>query len=109
MICNDMQPKSIVENEGFKRLISYLEPRYTMPTRKTFSRKILVQMYETTLKQVQNELMNIQYVSITTDMWTNISQIDFMAEQALTVNEQGMREHRCLEVVPFPEISHTWV
>ncbi|XP_054280480.1 zinc finger BED domain-containing protein 4-like [Macrosteles quadrilineatus] len=106
MICLDIQPLSVVENKGFRRLLNYLEPRYTIPTRKTFTNKILVEMYEETMKKVQAEMMEVESVAITTDMWTNVAQVDFMAITAHFFSNNA-RFHRCLEVVPFPEVSHT--
>ena len=41
MIAIDCQPVSIVDHEGFKSLISILEPKYRMPSRKYFSETII--------------------------------------------------------------------
>ena len=32
-ICKDMRPLSVVENEGFRNMMTTLEPRYTIPSR----------------------------------------------------------------------------
>ncbi|XP_054269360.1 zinc finger BED domain-containing protein 4-like [Macrosteles quadrilineatus] len=63
-------------------------------------------MYEETMKKVQAEMMEVESVAITTDMWTNVAQVDFMAITAHFFSNNA-RFHRCLEVVPFPEVSHT--
>ena len=36
-IVKDLRPFSVVENQGFKNMISVLEPRYTIPSRQFFS------------------------------------------------------------------------
>ena len=36
-ISKDLQPYSVVENEGFQNLLSILEPRYVIPSRKYFT------------------------------------------------------------------------
>ena len=37
MIVQDLRPIRLVECEGFRNLLSYLEPGYTLPSRKQFS------------------------------------------------------------------------
>lgn len=54
MIVKDLQPFSIVEDEGFKSLINYLEPSYKLPSRYTLSTTFLNAQYtlvETKLKK----------------------------------------------------------
>ena len=46
MIALDSQPISIVDDVGFCRLLSLLEPRYTIPSRKYISEKIIPQVFE---------------------------------------------------------------
>ena len=38
LIVLDAQPMSVVEDEGFLRLLEYLEPRFSLPSRKYFSK-----------------------------------------------------------------------
>lgn len=108
MMCKDLQPISFVENEGFRELISHLEPRYTIPSRKTFGKKILIQMYEEEVNMLRGELMDVQFVAVTTDMWTSIANTDFMSVSVHFFNEnENKLKHKCLEVKPFSEVSHT--
>lgn len=110
MMCFDLQPLSVVENKGFRKLLNHLEPRYTIPTLKTFSKRVLVEMYEETYKKVKAELTLANHVAITTDMWTSIASEDYMAVTAhffTDVNNYTKMIHRCLEVTPFTEVSHT--
>ena len=46
MIALDLQPFSIVEDRGFKELVLYFDPRYTMPSRKYFSETVIPGMYD---------------------------------------------------------------
>jgi hypothetical protein len=46
MIALDIQPFSLVEDEGFVRLIKLLQPKYTIPSRPHFSQKLLPEMYK---------------------------------------------------------------
>jgi len=51
MICVDLQPLSIVENIGFRRLVNELQPRYKIPSRSQVTRNLLPQMF-TSLKVI---------------------------------------------------------
>lgn len=83
MITKDLQPFSFTEDIGFRDLLAFLEPRYTMPSRKTFRDSIIPNLY----KEVSQKLKTIirqhavptsdsirnwkPYYSITTDGWTS--------------------------------------
>ncbi|KAL0149553.1 hypothetical protein M9458_055080, partial [Cirrhinus mrigala] len=63
----DMQPYSVVDDEGFQHLIKTLEPRYEIPSRTHFSNKIIPALYEETRSRIENELANAPYIDLTTD------------------------------------------
>lgn len=73
MIALDFQPLSMVEDEGFKILIQSLRPEYTLPSRKTLSDKILPELYNDIKCKIIKMLEEIEYISITTDLWTSSS------------------------------------
>ncbi|XP_063218417.1 zinc finger BED domain-containing protein 4-like [Bacillus rossius redtenbacheri] len=107
MICLDNQPLCIVENKGFRQLISKLEPRYTIPTRKTFSQKIIPEMYEKVRDKVVSQLKVVEFIGVTTDMWSSSSNDDYMSLTLHYMDTCFNLQHVCLEVIPFSEISHT--
>ena len=41
MIAKDLQPMSVVEDEGFRELIKGLDPRFTLPSRSLIREKLL--------------------------------------------------------------------
>ena len=41
MICVDAQPEKMVERPGFQNLIKVMDAKYTLPSRKTFSRTVI--------------------------------------------------------------------
>ena len=45
MIVKDMQPTSIVEDAGFKKLVAALDPRFALPSRRTLTRSLLPEYY----------------------------------------------------------------
>ena len=45
MIALDAEPYLIVERDGFKKLMKTVAPQYTIPSRKTFSDKVVPEIY----------------------------------------------------------------
>lgn len=71
-ICLDHHPLSIVEDEGFRRLMSYLDPRYTLPGCKYFTDVCLPQLYQTVYTYIDSLLKdNIKSISFTSDIWSS--------------------------------------
>ena len=72
MIVQDLRPIRIVECEGFRSLLSYLEPGYTLPSRKNFVNDInrKFEVCQDKLKaRLESEAL---CVSLTTDIWTSM-------------------------------------
>lgn len=107
MVCLDNQPLSVVENKGFQALVLHLEPRYTMASRKHIGNKLIPEMYDETKTKVRAILSKAESISITTDMWTSTSNDDYLSITAHFIDADFKSHHLCLEVVPFPEVSHT--
>lgn len=70
MIATDNQPISIVENQGFNRLLHLLKTKYKLPGRKYMSEVVIPTIYERVKKLVKDEISKAKAVSITSDMWT---------------------------------------
>ena len=70
-ICKDMQPTSVVEDTGFKKLVGILDPRYQIPSRRTITREILPRRYDSTKAKVQKDLSSAISVDLTTEIWTS--------------------------------------
>ena len=51
MMALDCQPFSVVEDQGFVRLLNYLQPRYQPPGRKYFSSTVIPQLYDSCKKE----------------------------------------------------------
>lgn len=65
----DSQHLSVVDNEGFRRLLEHLEPRYSLPSRKYFS--ALPELYKKVCKHISEELKDVTSMSFTTDIWSS--------------------------------------
>ena len=70
MIALDCHPFSIVEDEGFTRLLLELEPRYTLPSRRYFTENVVTKIYENLKKEVSQAVSGVEYFSFTTDIWS---------------------------------------
>ena len=71
MIAMDMRPIRMVECKGFKELLSFLEPGYTLPSRKHV-RDIIQYKHDLGIKQLREKLSKEAVsVALTTDIWTS--------------------------------------
>ena len=107
MICCDLQPLSVVENEGFRELLRVAEPRYVIPSRKTITNEIIPQFYEETRKQIKSELGSTSMVSLalTTDGWSSCTNQSYLSYTGHFVDEHFRLKEYCLRVAAFDE-SH---
>ena len=64
----DDQPLSVVENDGFWRLIEHLEPHYTLPNRHFISETAIPNKYKQVYELISECLENVAMVSFTTDI-----------------------------------------
>lgn len=71
MIVQGLQPLSVVEDKGFKRLVSALNPRYGLPSRRELVRNHLPSIYNQEVDRVFTEIEITHVVSLTTDIWTS--------------------------------------
>lgn len=75
-IASGMHPYSIVEESGFIEMMKLAMPDYTVPSRTTFSRVVIPDLYESKKKELRKSLRDIfssgaECYSITTDGWTS--------------------------------------
>ncbi|GFR60261.1 zinc finger BED domain-containing protein 1 [Elysia marginata] len=71
LVVMDMQPLSVVEDRGFRRLVEALDPRYDIVSRKRLSSQLLPEKYNSMKTRVIEELRSVAHVSLTTDCWTS--------------------------------------
>ncbi|XP_059097510.1 E3 SUMO-protein ligase ZBED1-like [Tigriopus californicus] len=93
MVVKDLQPVSIVEDEGFKKVCHTLNPLNALPSRRTLSDIYISNMFDKVHANVKIRLQQASWVSITTDLWSSINRNGFIA---VTV-------HYCDEVTLSPQ------
>ena len=66
------QPFSIVDDEGFKNFVKFLNPSYKLPDRQTISKINIPALYQKILNETK-ELISKEAISgcLTTDCWTS--------------------------------------
>ncbi|KAI4892975.1 hypothetical protein NFI96_003470 [Prochilodus magdalenae] len=73
MIITDMRPLSMVEDEGFNRMICTFNPGYTLPSRTHFT-KLMERKYEETFMEVRTAInTNHSKLALTADIWTSVA------------------------------------
>ena len=70
-VTQDLQPLSVVEDRGFRKLVNGLDPKYVMVSRKHLSSSLLPSKYNDEKANLMVDLNKCDYVSITTDQWTS--------------------------------------
>ncbi len=67
-ICKDMVPIYVVEKPGFRELLSTLDPRYVMPSRKHFTEVELPRLYGECRSKIEKEPQSVFHFATTTDV-----------------------------------------
>lgn len=71
-IALDDQPFSVVEDVGFRSLIKFMEPRYTLPSRRHFAEVCLPEIHNIVATHIRELLAcDIAAISFTTDIWSS--------------------------------------
>ena len=102
----DMVPFNVVNGYGFRKLINFLAPNYKIPCPSHFSQKLLPETYEKTKNLVKNEILDIKYLSGSTDIWTSLTMDSYLSLTVHGVNQKWQKKHFFLGVFPFNK-SHT--
>ncbi|XP_071640285.1 zinc finger BED domain-containing protein 4-like [Temnothorax longispinosus] len=104
-ICKGLHPYNIVNEPGFRHLLHFLEPRYNVPCRTTFSRSIIPKLYKELKEKMLEEIGTVrdalESVSITTDLWTSRSGDAFIAFTLQFINEDVQMRHITVDCQPF--------
>ena len=69
-VARDLRPLRVVEGTGFKKLINFLKPRYTIPSR-THITSMCNKKYDTLKQELKQDLEKQSQVAWTTDIWTS--------------------------------------
>ena len=101
-IAQDARPISIVEGEGFRRLIKFLEPDYDLKSRATIT-ALIKKRYDDGMLKMKQQLDKAQFVAFTTDMWTSIQNIAYMCVTAHWIDPDWTLQACLLQIRETPE------
>lgn len=86
MMAKDLQPLSIVEDDGFKQYSQGMNPCYEIPSRREVTRTLLPNLYNQEAEKVLKELDKSNYVALTTDIRTSRQTLGFITVTALHIS-----------------------
>eukprot|EP00117_Sycon_ciliatum_P038847 scpid84232/ scgid28796/ Putative AC9 transposase len=72
-----MRPLGIANDVGFRHLLGYIEPNYSVPSKTTVS-NIMRRLHETGKQELQKKLSEADSIAITTDAWTSKAIVSFV-------------------------------
>uniref|UniRef100_A0A0B7BIP8 BED-type domain-containing protein n=1 Tax=Arion vulgaris TaxID=1028688 RepID=A0A0B7BIP8_9EUPU len=87
MISKDLQTFSIVNDRGFRELMSALNPSYQLPSRTMLTKQLLPQIYESAVEEVKIHLSKAEFVTLTMDGWTPNATEGYIAVTAHYISE----------------------
>ena len=105
MIVKDMQPISVVEDEGFQSLLHVLDPRYELPSRKSIMR-MLPNAYDKKVEEIKKEISQVSHVALTSDLWTSRTTESYMTITCHFLSPTWELKSLVLETLKF-NLSHT--
>lgn len=73
MIVRDLQPVSIVENQGFRELLQLLEPRYTPEPQNYIQSQLLPAYAYQAQLATRQALASAHALSLSLDLWRGLS------------------------------------
>lgn len=79
MICEDMMPFKCVNRKGLRKMFHALDPRYEIPNYKTLSSTYVPDLYREVRELLIKELQKVDFISITTDLWTSLANDSYIA------------------------------
>lgn len=95
-----MRPLSAVSGEGFRGIINFFEPSYTVPSNATLW-KVIGHKYDSLKADIASEMKG-KNVSLTTDLWTSCTMDPYITITAHYINELWELKSRvlCTTIMP---------
>jgi len=101
MIAKDIQPFSIVDDEGFRNFLKVLDPRYTLPSRTTLQNVQMQNIYPEMTVKLQTILVKVDQCAITMDCWTSKANTGYLTITVLFIDEKFQLRSAMLSTQPL--------
>ncbi|XP_073344944.1 E3 SUMO-protein ligase ZBED1-like [Pagrus major] len=101
-----MVPFQTVERSGFVGMISTLDSRYVVPSRKYFSEVEIPKLHGEVRDQVETELREIKHYATTTDLWSSRTMDPYISLTIHFIDDEWKLCSKCLQTSYFPD-DHT--
>ena len=98
-LAKDAVPLYTVEKPGFKHVVSKLDPRYELPSRKFFSSREILALYLDVRSSVMAKLRQVRYYAITTDLWTSSACEPYITLTIHYIDSEWCLKSNCLDTV----------
>ncbi|AVK75720.1 hAT family C-terminal dimerization region domain containing protein [Pandoravirus neocaledonia] len=106
LISNRCLPMSLVDDEDFIELLSYLNNAYKPPKRKRLTKALLPAMKKRLASAMATKLEIIRHLSLTLDAWTSAANRSYIAVTVHGVSTDWVLESFVLDVIPV-KVSET--
>ena len=96
MLVLDLRPDATVEGVGFRQLINYLEPNYSIPSAMHMA-KCVTEKYEAAKSALTEMLKEPTHIALSTDIWTSIATQAYITvtEHIFASNNEFSRKSQC--------------
>ncbi|KAK4009706.1 hypothetical protein OUZ56_018852 [Daphnia magna] len=82
MIVMDNLPSTVLQRDGFRRLISFIAPTYNIPSYEKMRDTIIPSIYARTAEVVKTVLKSCEIVTIMLDLWSSNSMVGLWGSHA---------------------------
>ncbi|KAK0134110.1 Zinc finger BED domain-containing protein 1 [Merluccius polli] len=105
MIVTDMRPLSMVEDKGFRDMISTFNSKYNMPSR-TYFTQLMEKKHQEIKEKLKVVLKETECVALTTDIWTSVATEAYLGVTCHFLGEDWEMKSLSLTTMPLEE-RHT--
>ncbi len=77
-LAKDMRPVNLVEGSGFVELMKEMDPKFTIPSRRTVTRVLMPKLEAQEREKLKTDLAKTPWISLTTDMWSSRTNSAFL-------------------------------